>query len=188
MSAGLSAPSAAEIAVLSRITSLTKSSIMRAWMMSLASSSSTMRRVPSGIRLSASAPRLSGGRSKPWAKPLPPSCDARDRVINGNRIRTLAAAARLGAKGAEKRQRWSFSRRFFFGSKPGPQIREGLPRPHRCLLNAAGDERDSGQNQQTPMTRSTALKRRLKRAVRPRLGPAVRAASRNRTPRSAGPS
>jgi hypothetical protein len=28
-----------------------------------------------------------------------------------------------------KRQRWPFSRRFFFGSKPRPQIREGLPQP-----------------------------------------------------------
>jgi len=51
----------------------------------------------SGIRLSASALRLSGGRSKLWAKPLLPSCDARDRVINGNGIRELAAAAQLGA-------------------------------------------------------------------------------------------
>ncbi len=84
-----------------------------------------------------------------------------------------------------------------FGPEGGPNAAgaRGGEAPKTAFLSAflfrfkaAGDERDSGQNQDTPMTRSTAMKWRSKRAMRPRVDPTVRAASRNQAPRSVGSS
>jgi len=70
----------------------------------------------------------------------------------------------------------------------GSAYKRGNARPPFTALTREARLRESGQNQETPMTRSTAMKWRLKRSTRPRLDPTARAASRNRTPRSAGPS
>ena len=54
----------------------------------------------SRILLIASALNLLAGRSKRWATPLPPNCDARDRVFNGNRILHIGSGCAAGRQPA----------------------------------------------------------------------------------------